>query len=260
MQPMNRVQGNIVNRQERRFLDWACSMMPDAVTSDHLTLFGVLGAVFVLVGYVASHAGPIWLWLSVLGYVMHWFGDSMDGSLARFRKAARPRYGYFLDHSVDAFCILLMVGGMGLTPCVRLDVALFMVIGYFALSIHVFLKNHVTGTFQLSFMALGPTELRMLFIALTLWMAACGAGHGVFAGSGLSDYDIALLVTGGVFVSLFMIHTVAMIVKLRAIEGDGSRRDVLVPPVVDAVRRAAPRAPIVDPADHLRPVASTPIY
>ena len=235
MQPMKRVQGNIVNRQERRFLNWACSIMPAGVTSDGLTVFGVLGAVLVLAGYAASWLHPAWLWLSVVGYIVHWFGDSLDGSLARFRNATRPRYGYFLDHSVDAFCILMMVGGMGLSPYIRLDIALFGVIGYFLLSIHVFLKNHVTGTFQLSFMALGPTELRMLFVVLTIWMFLCGTGHGLVQGSGLSDYDVALLITGVVFLGLFTFNTMVMILTLRAQEGNGNRRDAVPPVLADAV-------------------------
>ena len=169
MQPMSRIQQNIVSRQERRFIDWACARMPGSVTSDHLTMFGVFGAVLVLVGYIAARSDPHFLWLSAAGYVVHWFGDSLDGSLARYRSVTRPRYGYFPDHSVDALCILMMFGGMGLSSYVRMDVALFVVMGYFALSIHVFLKNHVTGTFQLSFMALGPTEVRMIFMAITIW-------------------------------------------------------------------------------------------
>ena len=222
MQPMSRVQANIVSRHERRFLDWACASMPRGVTSDHLTVLGVFGAIMVLAGYVASRWDPRFLGLSAVGYVVHWFGDSLDGSLARHRNVTRPRYGYFLDHSVDAVCILLMIGGMGLTTYVRMDVALFVVMGYFALSIHVFLKNHVTGTFQLSFMALGPTELRMVFVAITLWMLIGGPSN-IVGGTLVSDHDIALLVMGGVFMALFTISTTSMIMELRAIEGNGRK-------------------------------------
>jgi phosphatidylglycerophosphate synthase len=221
MQPMQRIQGNIVARQERRFLNWACSVMPEKITSDHLTAFGVFGAVVVVVGYIASRSNPDYLWLSAAGYLVHWFGDSLNGSLARHRNVSRPRYGYFIDHSLDAFCILLMVGGMGLTSYVRMDVALFVVMGYFILSIHVFLKNHVTGTFQLSFLALGPTELRMLFVAITIWMFVQGDASYHLGLAGVSGYDIVLTSTGIVFLALFTTNSVSMVLHLRALEGDG---------------------------------------
>ena len=223
MQPMQRVQGNIVNACERRFLDWACSVMPEQVTSDHLTLFGVFGAVVVCAGYVTSRTDPHYLWLSVAGYVVHWFGDSLDGSLARYRRTTRPRYGYFLDHSVDALCIILMVGGMGLSPYVRTDVALIVVIGYLALSIHVFLKNHVTGTFQLSFLAIGPTELRIGFVAVTVWMNVQGVAELHFGPAVLSSYDVVLLGLAVAFLGLFAVNTWAMVLDLRTAEGDGRR-------------------------------------
>lgn len=249
MQPMKRIQGNIVNRQERRFLDWACGWMPSSITSDHLTALGVFGAVMVLVGYVGERVDPRFLWLSALGYVVHWFGDSLDGSLARFRNVTRPRYGYFLDHSVDALCVLMMFGGFGLTSYVRLDVALFVVLGYYALMIHVFLKNHVTNTLQLSFILLGPTELRMIFVAITLWMYAQGQAGLHLGGHVLSDYDIALLVIGTAFVALFGRGTFAMIRQLRAAEGDGRMPEPAV--AIAPVRKSGMRPVATDlPRDH----------
>ena len=240
MQPTTRIQANIVARQERRFLNWACEAMPGMVTPDHLTGFGILGAFMVAAGYAASHIDRRFLLLSVLGFVTNWFGDSLDGSLARYRKVTRPRYGYFLDHSVDALCILLMIGGMGLSPFVRLDVALFVVVGYFALSIHVFLKHHVTNTFQLSFMALGPTELRIAFVVITFWMILCGTGGGPFATARMSDYDICLIVIGSAFCGLFVINTAVTMLTLRALEGNGRRR-APASPIADATLRSISR-------------------
>ncbi|WP_131113365.1 CDP-alcohol phosphatidyltransferase family protein [Lichenihabitans psoromatis] len=237
MQPMKRIQGNIVARQERRFLNWACSVMPEQVSSDHLTAFGVFGAVLVVVGYVAGRSNVDFLWIAALGYVIHWFGDSLDGSLARYRNVSRPRYGYFLDHSLDVFCIVLMVGGMGLSSFARMDVAMYVVVAYLILAIHVFLKNHVTGTFQLSFIALGPTELRMVFVAITVWMIIQGGDSYHLALPGVSGYDIALLVTGTVLFTLFIVNSVTMVLHLRALEGDG-RRPL---PAIEPARAAGAR-------------------
>ncbi len=235
MQPINRVQENIVARHERRFLNWACARMPDSVTSDHLTVLSVLGAFTVLGGYVGSRTDPRFLVVAILGFILNWFGDSLDGSLARYRKVTRPRYGYFLDHSVDALSTLLMIGGMGLSPYLRTDVALFAVVGYLALCIHVFLRNYVTGTFQLTFMYLGPTELRIVFVALTVFMLLGGPTH--WAGSAaLTDCDIVLLVIGGIFFFLFGSSTLAMASELRALDGNARPSDV-----------SAQRSPWCDP-------------
>jgi archaetidylinositol phosphate synthase len=95
----------------------------------------------------------------------------------------RPKYGYFLDDSVDAFCNFFIMTGLGVTLYVRMDVALFVLIGYYMLCMYVFLNNHVTGMFQLSFLALGPTELRIGLIGINTWMFAQGKIGGTIGGS-----------------------------------------------------------------------------
>ena len=96
---VHRIQENLLAKAERRLLNWLCARLPAAIKPDHLTAIGIVGAVMVLAGYAASASDRWWLWLAVGGYVIHWFGDSLDGSVARHRGIERPRYGYFLDHS-----------------------------------------------------------------------------------------------------------------------------------------------------------------
>jgi len=189
--------------------------MPRAATPDRLTGIGVVGAVVVFAGYVASHFDPSFLWLSTFGLVAHWFGDSLDGSLARYRRVERPRYGYFLDHSVDAVCNLLIMVGIGLSPFVRLDVALFALLGYFMLCMYVFLRNHVSGSFQLSFLGLGPTELRLGLIGVNCWMYAEGGSTILLGGVVVSSYDMVVGGAGAVFVGLFIVNTLKMASRLR---------------------------------------------
>jgi archaetidylinositol phosphate synthase len=210
-----RIQANIVARQERQLLNWLCARLPDWVTPDGLTAFGVVGACTVLAGYVGSRFDPAFLWLATLGYFMHWFGDSLDGSLARHRRIERPKYGYFLDHSVDAFCNLLIMGGLGLTLFVRMDVALFVLAGYYMLCMYVFLNNHVTGLFQLSFLALGPTELRIGLIFMNAWMFVQGKVGAKIGAEFVSVYDVALLACGIGFVCVFTYRMLAGISELR---------------------------------------------
>jgi phosphatidylglycerophosphate synthase len=222
-----RVQANIVARHERRALDWMCELMPPRVTPDTLTIGGVAGAVLAFFGYCGTSLDPAFVWLATLGIILHWFGDSLDGSLARYRGCERPSYGYYLDHSIDALCNLMIVGGLGLSTFVRLDVALFVLCGYYLLCMHVFLCNHVTGVFRLSFLALGPTELRLGLIGInTLFFFGKDVGSpAVHADS--SAYDWFFIAVGGLFVTIFAYQSSATILMLRKLEpGDNSRREV----------------------------------
>ncbi len=214
-QPTIRVQTNILARRERAMLDWLCSHMPRAVTPDQLTALGVAGAAIILTGYVGSRIDPAFFWLATFGFFVHWFGDSLDGSLARFRRVERPRYGYFLDHSVDALCNLLILVGLGFSAYMRLDVALFVLLGYFMLCMYVFLYNHVSGSFQLSFLSLGPTELRVGLVLINFWMFMSGPSKIAILGQTFSAYDLVFCLVGLIFVSLFVVNMLKVALRLR---------------------------------------------
>ncbi|WP_296680622.1 CDP-alcohol phosphatidyltransferase family protein [Novosphingobium sp.] len=215
-QPVNRIQQNVLAASERRLINWICPRLPAWVTPDLLTLIGVIGAVIIFAGYALSGFSRDWLWLCIVGYSVQWFGDSLDGSIARFRKIERPKFGYFIDHSCDGLTLLLILGGIGLSPWVRSDVALFTLAGYLLLSIHAFLSTHVTGEFKLSYLAAGPTELRFVLIAMTLLMMALPHNAGMT--SGLSGFDMFVGIVGVVFVVLFVIQTLVTAKKLAAIK------------------------------------------
>ena len=181
-----------------------------------LTALGMVGAVLVFVGYLGSNADRDWLWLAVAGYVVHWFGDSLDGSLARFRKIERPRYGYFLDHSCDGLATTLLVVGIGLSPYVELEVALIALAGYMLMSIHAFLSVRVLGELRLSYMNAGPTELRLVLIALTL--ATYYAGPEAPILWQLNGFDLFVGAVGCLLVALFVIQTVQVARRLAVEE------------------------------------------
>jgi phosphatidylglycerophosphate synthase len=129
----------------------------------------------------------------------------MDGSLARFRAIERPSYGYFIDHRCDGLATLLILGGMGLSPYVTLDVAMLALAGYLLLSIHAFLSARVLGEFKLSYLAAGPSELRVMLIILTGLMMGLGYGPGLFGR--LSGFDLFVGLIGSVLVILFIGQT-----------------------------------------------------
>ena len=203
--PIDRIQENLVARTERRVLNWLCARLPRWVTPDMLTATGMVGALMVFGGYVGSNLDRGWLWLAVAGYLVHWFGDSLDGSLARFRKIERPRYGYFLDHSCDGFATMLLVVGIGLTPYVELEAALIALPGYLLMSIHAFVSVRVLGELRLSYFNAGPTELRMVLIALTIAMYAAGREPPLIGQ--LNVFDLFVGGVGLVLVALFLLQT-----------------------------------------------------
>lgn len=204
--PIERIQQNMLARSERRLLNWICARLPGWVTPDMLSWLGMAGAFMVFGGYLASNFGDEWLWLAIGGYAVQWFGDSTDGSLARFRKIERPRYGYFLDHSLDGLATTLVVVGIGLSPYVTLEWALVALAGYLLLSIHAFLSVRVLGELKLSYLNAGPTELRFLLIALTLammWFPPAGPGwFGRYSG-----FDLFTASVGLTLIALFAIQT-----------------------------------------------------
>tara|TARA_R110000824_G_scaffold21793_3_gene80904 strand:+ start:3086 stop:3790 length:705 start_codon:yes stop_codon:yes gene_type:complete len=203
--PIERIQDNMIARLERRALNRLCAGMPAWATPDMLTMVGMIGALFVFAGYVASNLHWGWLLLSIAGYVVHWFGDSLDGSLARFRKIERPRYGYFLDHSCDGFATVLVVVGIGISPYVLLEVALIALVGYLLMSIHAFLSVRVLGELRLSYLNAGPTELRLVLIGLTLAMLVAGRENAIFFH--LNGFDIFVGSVGVLLITLFVVQT-----------------------------------------------------
>lgn len=165
---------------EKRLLVAIASRLPAWVTPNALTGLGVAAAVGTGLAYALSSRTPVWLGIASLMLVLHWFGDSLDGTLARVRKTERPRYGYYLDHVVDAFSTSVIGIGIGLSPYVDLTLALGLVIGYLTLSINVYLESQVFQVFRLAYGRLGPTESRLILIAAnTLFALAAPVGPGL---------------------------------------------------------------------------------
>lgn len=151
---------------ERPALAWLAKNMPSWVTPDTLTFLGIGASVLIFVSYTLTNISPHFLWLASLGFILNWFGDSLDGTLARYRHIERPRFGFLIDHWVDAISAVLIFLGLGLSPYVDLTVACFGVIAYLLLSIMVYLLTYVTGVFTITNAKIGPTEIRVLAVIL----------------------------------------------------------------------------------------------
>jgi archaetidylinositol phosphate synthase len=208
-----RVNDILLGPIERPALRWLAAHMPAWVTPDMCTVAGIIGAIVVFTGYVLSIFHPAFLWLASLGFLINWFGDSLDGTLARYRRIERPIYGFFIDHTVDAIDEVIIFLGLGLSPYVSFSIACLALIGYLLLSVLIFVRTCVVGEFKISYGRLGPTEIRFLAILLNTIMFFVGVREvmlalGPFGPYTLNPYDLVVGAIALVLVSFFLITVI----------------------------------------------------
>ena len=215
-----RVNDILLGPIERPALQYFCKIAPAWATPDTMTVIGILGALMIAAGYILSSKNLAFLWLASLGYIVNWYGDSMDGSLARYRKIERPKYGYYIDHMVDIVNEFIIILAMGISSLVNFEIAALALIAYLMLSVHTFLKTYVDDVFQISFGKLGPTEVRVIIIlinsaAFFLKNPKIGAVFGLQ----LTLFDVLLAIVAGL---LFIIFTNAMVSTSRKLAKEDS--------------------------------------
>ncbi len=164
MEHSKRIQTSVLNGMEKKALVWLAQRQPKWMNSDMLTLIGVIGSIVVAAGYVLSNYNMAWLWLASAGFLINWYGDSLDGTLARVRGTQRPVYGFYLDHNVDGVTMAIMCIGAGLSDLLNLYVAMAVLVVYLLLSISVYINAHLKGEFKLTYAGMGPTEFRLIMI------------------------------------------------------------------------------------------------
>lgn len=160
--PAERVQQSVLSAAEKHTLLWLAARLPRWITSDGLTLLGLLSMLGAGLCYWLARYRRASLLLVILCLAVNWFGDSLDGTLARFRNQPRPRYGFYVDHVVDTFGALFLLAGLALSGYMGAAVAATLLIAYYILSIEVYLATYTLGAFHMSFGGFGPTELRIL--------------------------------------------------------------------------------------------------
>jgi phosphatidylglycerophosphate synthase len=201
-----RVMNGVTAQYEKRLLIWMAGRLPQAVHSDHLT---ALAAVSMAAAAAAYAWTPHWngaLHLVNACLLLNWFGDSLDGTVARVRNQQRPRYGFYVDHVLDCAGIALLVLGMAASGLMSMPLALGFLVAYFLVSLEIYLATYCLATFKMSFLGFGPTELRLLVAAGNLaalrWPAAT-----VF-GNTMPLFDVGAIVAIPVLVIAFLIGAV----------------------------------------------------
>ncbi len=164
-----RVLSSVLAPLEKRVLIAMATRMPRGINSDHLTALALVAMLGAGLSYWLAATTPVGLGLVVVCLAINWFGDSLDGTLARVRQHQRPRYGYYVDHVVDMAGALFLFGGLALSGLLHPLFALGLLIGYLMLAAEIYLAAHVLGEFRITYFQLGPTELRLLLSAGSLW-------------------------------------------------------------------------------------------
>jgi archaetidylinositol phosphate synthase len=208
---------------EASVLEWIARRLPAAVKPDHLTALGVLAALGIAASYVLSNGDCAWLWAASGLLVLHWLGDSLDGTLARVRRTERPRYGYYLDHLVDAFATAAIGIGLGLSPYMLLSVGTLIVVAYLVLSINVYLEAHTLGRFSIGYGLIGPTEVRVILIGLNTALALSGGLDFDLGDTTLTALDLVGLAISGVMVVLLLGRAFRNLRELAAAEPAAKR-------------------------------------
>lgn len=202
-----RVHTSVLAAAERRCLIWIARRLPRWLNSDHLTTIGGVAMAGAGICYWIGPQSPAAMAVAILMLGLNWFGDSLDGTVARVRHHERPRYGFYVDHVLDVIGILCLLAGFTLGGFMTPLVAAGFLVMYYLLMVEIALATHAVGTFRISFWKCGPTELRMLLVLGTL--ALVRSPYVTIAGERLLLFDVG----GGIAIAALGITFVASAVR-----------------------------------------------
>lgn len=211
-----RLQESFTARAERNALLWLAARLPSWINSDHLTLLGFVAMILTGASYALARTSRAGLILATLFLALNWFGDSLDGTLARIRNQQRPRYGFYVDHMIDTLGGFFLMVGLAVSRIVDWRIALGMFIAFLMLSVEVYLAAYTLGKFRLSFAKFGPTEIRIL-LALgntALWFHPDAR---VF-GSSYRVFDVGGVVAIVGMAAMLIVSSISNTVKLYRAE------------------------------------------
>lgn len=198
----------LLSGAEQSLLRLLCRHIPAWVTPNAMTLLGVVGAAIAFVGLSGAHKVAGSPWLAVVGIAINWFGDSMDGSLARFRQSERPKFGFFVDHLSDALSVALICVGISLSPFANLLSGLILLVAYYLMFIISLITCQVSGTFRICYSRLGPTEMRLLLVLCILGMITMPVSTFAWGDITLTIYDIVFVTMASLMVMAGTAYTI----------------------------------------------------
>jgi archaetidylinositol phosphate synthase len=211
-----RLQESFTAAAERKTLAWLAARLPAWVNSDHLTLLGFAAMLLAGASYAFARTHRAGLILATFFLALNWFGDSLDGTLARLRNRQRPRYGFYVDHMIDTIGGFFLMGGLAISGFIDWRIALGMFLAFLMLSVEVYLATYTVGTFRLSFAKFGPTEIRIMLALgnVELWFQPDAR---IF-GSSYRVFDLGGIIAIAGMSLMLIISTIFNTVKLYRAE------------------------------------------
>jgi archaetidylinositol phosphate synthase len=214
-----RINDILLGSLERPAINWLVRRLPEWVTPDHLTFLGLAASILTGVSYWLTNHNPAFLWLASLGFILNWFGDSLDGNLARFRKIERPKYGFFIDHTMDTISEVIIFLSLGLSPYVNFSLACLALIGYLCMANLVYITTSVAGVFRISYGSLGPTEVRVIAILSNTVLFFMGVPTVTLPGlPPLSYYDLVVIFVTLLLFFFFVFTTATQAVQFERLD------------------------------------------
>lgn len=207
-----RLQQSLTAAAEKKALLWMAERTPTWISSDHLTLLGFGAQLLAGAAYALAGWNKQFLWLATFFIAVNWLGDSLDGTLARFRNQQRPRYGFYVDHMADTFGSVFLMGGLSLSGYLHWQVAVGMLVGFLVLSIESYLTTYTIGKFRMSYGLFGPTEIRVLLMVGNVALLYRPHAH-LFERSFLL-FDVGGVIAMGGMLTMAIVATVVHTVQL----------------------------------------------
>jgi phosphatidylglycerophosphate synthase len=205
-----RIQESALATREKRLLIWLAERIPASINSDHLTLLGFAAQLLTGLSYALARLDRLWLIAAVGFLALNWFGDSLDGTLARVRNQQRPRYGFYVDHMLDSVGSVALMCGLAFSGYMSPAIAITLLVLFLLLSIQSYLATYTLGEFRMSFWSFGPTELRILLaagnLALFRWQTVLHGRYHLF------DFGGAIGIAG--MAAMLIFFTVKNLIRL----------------------------------------------
>ena len=208
----------ITGKAEEKAKEWICPRIPDWVHPDHLTVLGYIGMVITALGFVFGFVNRWYILLIPFGLLVNWFGDSFDGSIARYRKKTRPKYGYYIDKIVDAIAVITLTLGIGLSGFFKIEIALLFACIYLALMSHVDLVTHVQGENRNAFGLFGPTEIRIVGVIFSIYMFFSKIHYFDIYKYTVTQYDVVLFAVTVIMACVLLVSIIKKGLELHKID------------------------------------------
>ncbi|OIN94900.1 hypothetical protein COS81_01020 [candidate division WWE3 bacterium CG06_land_8_20_14_3_00_42_16] len=216
--PAERFHQALTAKLEKHFLIAVAKRLPPWIKSDHLTLFAFLGSILACFAYYMTNQALWWIHVASLGIFITWFGDALDGTIARVRNVGRERYGFYLDHLLDMLSVLFVFTGLALSPFVSLIPAMAGLITYYLLAMYAYLLTYVAKVLKLSYGIMGPTETRIILVLFqTFYVLKPDLGVTI-AGHYLTLFEVMLLIVAMVIGATFLISALQTLIILDEID------------------------------------------